>query len=128
MYIEKRTERSHVLLQKNQTFSRSFPFFAKESCVLCVLFRSLEKNGKEQNVLLGLISRQKLEKRTEKNGTFFFKNGKEHNVPNGKERSAQFWYKVAKGSNGAYFFLHWQTICPHGRPKNSALRNNFLSF
>ena len=56
---------------KNKMFSRSFTLFAKERCVLCTLFRSLEKNGKEWNVLLGLISRQKLEKRTEKNGTFF---------------------------------------------------------
>ena len=30
----------------------------------------------------------------EKNGTFFFKNGKECNVPNGKERSAQPWRNV----------------------------------
>ena len=61
----KRTKRSSVLLhslQKNVAFFyvlckrtlrslRSFTFFAKECCVLCVL--------------LGLISRQKLEKRTE---------------------------------------------------------------
>ena len=46
-----------VLLQKNETFSHSFTFFAKERCVLCVL--------------LGLISRQKLKKRTEKNVAFF---------------------------------------------------------
>ena len=44
---------------------------------------------------MGLISRQKLEQRTEKNGTFFFKNGKERNVPNGKERSAQPCLEVA---------------------------------
>ena len=73
MYIEKRMERSCVLLQKNEMFSRSFPFFAKERCVLCVLFCSLQKNGIERNVLLGLISRQKLEKRMEKNRTFFFR-------------------------------------------------------
>ena len=30
----------------------------------------------------------------EKNGTFIFKNGKEHNVPNGKERSAQPWQDI----------------------------------
>ena len=109
-------ERSRVLLQKNETFSRSFPFFAKERYVLtffpvlckrtlrssrsfpffakeryvlCVLFRSFEKNGKERNVLLGFISRQKLEKRTEKNGAILLKNRKGRNVPNGKERSAQ---------------------------------------
>ena len=58
----KRTKCSRVLfrsLQKNVAFFaffsvlckrtlrslRSFPFFAKERCVLCVLFHSLEKNG-----------------------------------------------------------------------------------
>ena len=92
VYIEKRTERSRVLLPKIETFSRSFPFFAKECCILYVLFRSVEKNGKEWNVLLGLISHQKLEKRTEKNGMFLLKNGKERNVPNGKERVAQPWH------------------------------------
>ena len=74
-----------ILLQKNEMFSCSytffakercisfcsFPFFAKECCVLCVLFHSLEKNGKERNVLLGFISRQKLKKRMEKNVAFF---------------------------------------------------------
>ena len=45
---------------------RSFTFFAKEHWVLCALFCSLEMNGNEQNVLLGLISNQKLEKRTER--------------------------------------------------------------
>ena len=78
-----------VLCKRTLRSLRSFLFFAKERCVLCVLFPSLEKNGKERNVLLGLISRQKLEKRTEKNKTFFYKNGKERNVPNGKECGAQ---------------------------------------
>ena len=40
---------------------------------------------------MGLISRQKLKKRTEKNGTFLLKNWKERNVPNGKELGAQPW-------------------------------------
>ena len=40
---------------------------------------------------MGLISRQKLEKRTEKNGMFLLKNRKEWNLPNGKERGAQPW-------------------------------------
>ena len=53
-------------------FSRSF---AKERCALCVL--------------LGLISRQKLEKRTEKNGTFLLKNGKEWNVPFKERKSME---------------------------------------
>ena len=49
----------------------SFTYFAKEGCVLCALFRCLEKNRKERSVLLGSISRQKLKKRTEKNVAFF---------------------------------------------------------
>ena len=44
IYLEKRTERSPILLQKNETFSRSFPFFLKERNVLCVLFLSFKKN------------------------------------------------------------------------------------
>ena len=44
---------------------RSFPFFIKEWNVLYIhIFRSFEKNGKELSILLGLISRQKLKKRT----------------------------------------------------------------
>ena len=33
-----------VLLQKNETLSRSFTLFAKEQNILCVLLRSLQKN------------------------------------------------------------------------------------
>ena len=51
-------------------------FFIKERDVLYVLSHSFEKNGKESSVLLGLISRQKLKKRTGKNGTFFKRTGK----------------------------------------------------
>ena len=65
-----------VLCKRTESSFRSFPFFAKERSVLCVLFCSLEKNRKERNVLLGLISRQKLEKRTEKKGTFFLRTEK----------------------------------------------------
>ena len=86
IYLEKRLERYPVLFAKERNvlafFSVllkrmersfcSFPFFAKKCYVLSVLFRSFEKNGKERNVLLGLISRQKLEKRTEKKVTFSF--------------------------------------------------------
>ena len=88
------------ILKKNGTFSRSlakeqnvlaffpalykrtgrslgsFQFFAKDRDVLYVLSRSFEKNGKEGSVLLGLISHQKLKKRTGKNGTFFKRAGK----------------------------------------------------
>ena len=52
--------------EKNVASLHSFTFFAKERCILCLLFRSLEKNRKERSVLLGLIIRQKLEKRMEK--------------------------------------------------------------
>ena len=76
----------YVLCKRMVRSLRSFPFFAKEHCIL---FCSLEKSGKERNVLLGLISRQKLEKRTENNGTFLLKNGKEWNIPNWKECGAQ---------------------------------------
>ena len=44
-----------ILLQKNILCQRMlhslrfFTFFAKECCILYVLFHSLEKNGKEQN-------------------------------------------------------------------------------
>ena len=67
IHIEKKNATFYVLLQKNETLSRSFTFFAKEQNVLFVLLCSLQKyvglkNAKECIVLLGLISRQKLEK------------------------------------------------------------------
>ena len=78
MYMEKRTERFFVLLQKNVAF---FAFFS----VLCKrILRSLRSFPffrKEQNVLLGFISRQKLRKRTEKN-VAFFKRTEKNSVPN----------------------------------------------
>ena len=67
---------SIYILKKEQKVLHSF---AKEQNIFAffyVLIRSFEKNGKEQNVLLGLISRQKLKKRTGKNGTFFKRTGK----------------------------------------------------
>ena len=79
----------YIYKKKNGTFSRSFTFFAKEGCVLLRSFPFFAKERCILCVLLGLISRQKLEKRTEKNGMFLLKNGKERNVPNGKERGAQ---------------------------------------
>ena len=51
--------------------SRSFMFFAKERCILCALFCSLEKNKKERIVPFGFISHQKLKKRMEKKVAFF---------------------------------------------------------
>ena len=55
-----------VLLQKNETFSRSFTFFAKERCVLCVLLRSLQKN------VAFFAFFYVLKKRTQKNTSFFW--------------------------------------------------------
>ena len=101
----------YIYLPKNEIFLRSFPFFVKECCVLCVLFPSLEKNGKERNILLGRISRQKLEKRTEKKGTFLLKNGKERNVSNGKERSAQPWCFVIFLLYIYFLLLRYRCLC-----------------
>ena len=53
-----------VLYKRMRRSLRSFVFFIKERGVLCVLLCSEEKNAKERIVLLGFISRQKLEKRT----------------------------------------------------------------
>ena len=47
--------------QKNATFCVLLCSFAKERYILCVLLRSLQR--KERIFLLGLISRQKLEKK-----------------------------------------------------------------
>ena len=72
----KRTQRSAFFCKRTLCSLRSFMFFVKECCVLCNLLRSLqkkvaffaffyvlnEKKAKESIVLLGLISRQKLEK------------------------------------------------------------------
>ena len=49
---------SCILLRSLQKIVAFFAFFY----ILCVLLRSYEKNAKEHIVLLGLISRQKLEK------------------------------------------------------------------
>ena len=80
-------------------FLRSFTFFAKECCVLCVLLRCLQKNVAFFSVLcirtlrslhsfplfrkerektersFGSHKSPKTRKRTEMNGTFFLKNG-----------------------------------------------------
>ena len=61
-----------VLCKRTKRSFRSFPFFVKECYVLSVLFRSLEKNGKERNVLLGSDKSPKTWERTEKNVTFSF--------------------------------------------------------
>ena len=83
----------YLYWKKNGTISRSF---AKERNVLAFFsilckrtLHSLRSFPFFCNVLLGLITCQKLEKRIEKDGTFFFKNGKECNLPNGKDWSAQ---------------------------------------
>ena len=51
-----------IFCKRTKCSLRSFTFFAKEQNVLCVLFHSKEKNGKERIVLLGFISHQKLKK------------------------------------------------------------------
>ena len=54
------------LLQKNETFSCSFTFFAKECCILCVLLRSLQKN------IAFCAFFYILKKRMQKNASFFW--------------------------------------------------------
>ena len=61
----------YILCKRMFRSLRSFTFFAKEWDILYILFCSFEKIGKEWNVLLGLISRQKVKKRTVKNETFW---------------------------------------------------------
>ena len=79
-----------VLLRKNEMFSHFFTFFAKERCILCVIYvlckrtlrslRSFLLFRKERNILLGSISRQKLYKKTEKK-VAFFKRTEKNKVP-----------------------------------------------
>ena len=67
----KRTKSSRILLhslQKNETFSAFFYVLYKRTLRSLRSFTFLRK---ERSVLLGLISRQKLEKRTLKNDAFF---------------------------------------------------------
>ena len=66
IYIEKKNATFCILLQKNETFSRSFTFFAKERNVLCVLLRSLQKN------VVFFAFFYVLKKRTQKNALFFW--------------------------------------------------------
>ena len=82
----------YVLCKRTLPSLRSFTFFAKERCLLCFLLRSYEKNAKERIVLLGLISRQKLEKKNVKERCVIYKNRKGRFVQNGKERGAQPWF------------------------------------
>ena len=76
-----------VLYKRTKHSLRSFPFFAKEQEVLYVLSCSFEKNGKARSVLLGLVSRQKLKKRTGKNGTFFNRTEKTEHSERERTRS-----------------------------------------
>ena len=76
-------ECSRILLQKNELFSPSFTFFAKERGVL---FCSLQKNVTFFSVLWKRTEHSfgshKSPKTRKKNGTFLLKNEKEWNVPN----------------------------------------------
>ena len=51
-----------IRVKKQQGWASVLFKRTQRSCVLCVLFCALEKNGKERNILLGFISRQKLKK------------------------------------------------------------------
>ena len=55
-----------VLLQKNEMFSHSFTFFAKEQNVLCVLLHSLQKN------VAFFAFLYVLKKRMQKNASFYW--------------------------------------------------------
>ena len=55
--------------------------------------RSFKKNAKDRNVLLGFISRQKFEKNTKKNATFFL----------GTQRS--FWVRLGRKKEHFSSFL-----------------------
>ena len=56
----------YIYWKKQRNILRSFTFFAKECCVLCILLCSLEKNAKERIILLGLISCQNTRKKNVK--------------------------------------------------------------
>ena len=63
---------------------RSFPFFRKEQ--------------KRTEHSFGSHKSPKTRKKNRKVETFLLKNGKERNVPNGKERGAQPWFLPAMRS------------------------------
>ena len=56
----------YILCKRTLCSLRSFMFFAKKHCILCVLLCSQENNAKECIIILGFISRKKLEKRMQK--------------------------------------------------------------
>ena len=56
-FLFKRTQHSAFFCIRTLRFLRSFTFFAKECCVLCILLRSLQKN---------------VTQRTQKNASFFW--------------------------------------------------------
>ena len=108
-------ERSHVLLQKNKAFLRSFPFFIKERGDLCVLSRSLQKKGTFFTFFPVLF------KRTGKNVPFFWvsyvaKNSKKERERTG--RSLKEWERPGRSErertrcptlnkNEPFFRLPW---------------------
>ena len=95
-----------ILLQKNETFSHSFMFFAKERNILCILLRSLQKNvckrtlhslrsfmffrkeWKRTHRSFGSHKLPKTWKKNVKELCVLQKNAKERCIQNGKERVA----------------------------------------
>ena len=85
----KRTKRSRIFLHSLQKIVAFFSVLCKR--MFCSL-RSFPFFRKERKRTERSFGSHKSPKTREKNGTFFFKNGKERNVPNGKEQSAQPWF------------------------------------
>ena len=89
--------RSKYNIKKQQGWASVLFKRTQRSCVLCVLFCALEKNGKERNILLGFISRQKL-KKERKRMLCSLKERKRTERSEGKRtRCPTHW--IAKGKN-----------------------------
>ena len=138
-------EHSRVLLQKNEMFSLSFPFFAKERCVCCVLCKRMlpslrsflffrkerkrtEKNGKERKRTEHSFGSHKSPKTRKKNGTFLLKNGKYRTEKNAVPNPGESWgQKCVRG----WFLMtcHWLDSGPLllQHHINTSGHNNVLS-
>ena len=89
-----------ILLQKNETFSHSFTFFAKERNVLCVFLHSLQNN------VAFFVFFYVLKKRTQKNVAFFKrteKNDAFRTEKNAVPYPGFFWLKACIGANSILF-------------------------
>ena len=88
-FFSKSTKRSRVLFHSLQTNIAFFAFFSVLCKRILHSLRSFLFFRKEWKKTERSFGSHKSPKTQEKNETFFFKNGKERNVPNRKERSAQ---------------------------------------